>query len=235
MRRWTFAPPAVAVTAALLCGPASGHSPSSAEEEEIAAQLVRACPGQRALVEQAARDFHVPAHRVQALVAYKKVASCAKAVPILHVRLGLLYLEAHDLVAAEASYRAGVRLDPSYSNKLSLLQALARADKPEAATLFAELKTYDGDRPDIWASLAYVALHREDVPFMKKAAGKAIALGTQLWQPYYVAATAEGLQPRPDYARALGWLTRADELAAPPKLTGALRDALQRASAKITP
>jgi tetratricopeptide (TPR) repeat protein len=145
----------------------------------------------------------------------------------VHIRIGYLKFEAGDFAAAEASYRKAVALDPSFTNRLSLLEVLIREKKPEADALYADLSRYDGNRDDIWAGLAYAAFHRDDLTMMRKASAKAIALDTRWWQPWFTAAAAEGLSEHPDPPRALRWLDKADALGAPPAYTKGLREALK--------
>jgi predicted Zn-dependent protease len=214
--------------------PAAGaaHEPNRNEEAEIVRSITAACPGSRALAERAASSFHDRAGRAAALAAYQELARCPKAPAIVHVRVGFLKLEAGDFAGAEASCRRAVALDPSMTNRLSLLEALVRQRKPEADALYAELMRYDGDRDDVWAGLAYAAFHRDDVEGMRRASARAIALGTKWWQPWFTAAVAEGLAPRPDTARALGWLDRADALGAPRRYTDEIRSGLRDAAAR---
>ncbi len=183
-----------AVCAVGMSGEAGAHEPDPVEEAGITSSIVAACPGQAALVASASRDFHEQERRPETLAAYEQLAKCAKAVAIVHVRIGHLQLEARNFAAAEKSYRTAVGLEPNLSNKLGLLEALTRQEKPDADALYAELARYDGNRDDIWANLAYVAFHRNDVPFMRKASAKAIALDTKWWQPWFTAAIAEAFQ-----------------------------------------
>lgn len=218
---------------ALLAVPllALAHAPDPKEEEQIVRSIVAACPGQRALAERASSEFH-GTERQAALVHYEGLARCARTVAIVHVRIGFLKFEAGDFASAEARYRKAVALDPRFTNRLSLLEALTRQNKPEAGPLYAELARYDGDRDDIWAALSYVAFHRDDVAFMRKASARAIALDTRWWQPWFTAAVAEGLAERPDYPRALGQLDRANALGGPPKIIESMRATLQEAAGR---
>jgi hypothetical protein len=163
---------------------AAAHTPKPDEEAGIVSAIVAACPKQRVLAERASADFHKEARRSAALDEYEKLSRCAESVAIVHIRIGFLKFEAGDFVAAEAHCRRAVALEPSITNKLSLLEALIREKKPEADALYAELVRYDGNRDDIWAGLSYAAFHRDDVALMRKASARAIALDTK--------STAEG-------------------------------------------
>src|SRR5579863_3670456 len=148
---------------------AAAPSPDPAEEADIAKKIASACPGQQALAEVASRDFHDSARLPVAAGEYRQLASCAKNVSIVFIRIGFAEFAAGDFAASERDYRRAVAIEPNYTNKLSLLEALVREKKPEADALYAELSRYDGDRDDIWAALAYVAFHRDDVALMKQA------------------------------------------------------------------
>jgi tetratricopeptide (TPR) repeat protein len=216
----------------LLSIPAVAHPPDAGEEASIVREIVAACPQKKALAERASADFHDPARAPAALAAYEKLLACAGKLSIVHIRVGYLKFASGDFAAGEAHYRTAVKLDPTFTNKLSLLEALVRQNKPEADALYAELARYDGDRDDIWAGLAYAAFHREDDALMRKASAKAIALDTKWWQAWFCAAAAEGVAEKPDYARALRWLDKADSLGAPAKYTRPIRDALTEAARK---
>jgi predicted Zn-dependent protease len=224
----------VALLALALAAPtvALAHPPDPKEEKRIADSIVAACPGRRALAAEAAADFHDDATHARALARYQELARCPKAPAIVHVRIGNLKFETNDFAGAEVSYRRGVALDPTITNQLSLLEALIRQKKPEADALYAELMRYDGNRDDIWAGLAYAAFHHDDVPGMRRTSARAIALDSKWWQPWFVAAMAEGLAERPDYARALAWLDKATALGAPERYTSGLRGDLQEAARK---
>jgi hypothetical protein len=211
---------------------AMGHEPNRKEEAEIIRSIGVVCPSSQALAERAATEFHDQAQRAAALADYEEISRCTKAPAIVHVRVGFLKFAGGDFAAAETSYRTAVALDPTMTNRLSLLEALVRQKKPEADVLYAELMRYDGNRDDVWAGLSYAAFHRDDVAGMRRTSAKAIALGTRWWQAWFTAAVAEGLAQRPDYARALGWLDKADGLGAPPKYTADMRIALQEAARK---
>jgi tetratricopeptide (TPR) repeat protein len=216
----------------LLSLPAAAHTPDAGEEASIVRQIVAACPQKKALAERASADFHVPRRWAEALAAYQELLGCAGKVAIVHIRIGFLKFERDDFAAAEAEYRTAVKLEPTITSKLSLLEALVRQNKPEADALYAELSRYEGDRDDIWAALAYTAFHRDDLALMRKASAKAIALDTRWWQAWFCAAAAEGVADKPDYARALRWLDKADSLGAPAKYSKPMRDALMEAARK---
>jgi hypothetical protein len=67
---------------------------------------------------------------------------------------------------------------------------------------------------------------------MRRTSAKAIALDSKWWQPWFVAAMAEALAERPDYARALAWLDKATTLGAPARTTSGLRGDLVEAARK---
>jgi tetratricopeptide (TPR) repeat protein len=230
--RESLVPTAVGVTVFIVWASAAAHTPDPGEEAEIVRAIVATCPGQRVLAERASADFHNKARRSAALNEYEQLSRCAESVVIVHIRIGFMKLEAGDFVAAEAHSRRAVALEPSITNKLSLLEALIREKKPEADALYAELVRYDGDRDDIWTGLAYAAFHRDDVALMRKASARAIALDTRWWQAWFTAAVAEGLTERPDYAQALRWLDKAQALGAPVSYTKNMRDALNGAYKK---
>jgi tetratricopeptide (TPR) repeat protein len=223
---------AVGITLLTCSLTAGAHRPDPREESAIVDEIAAACPAQRDLARRASADFHDPSRRRVALAEYEQLARCARSVAIVYTRIGFLKFESGDFAAAEATYRKAVALEPSFTNRLSLLETLAREKKPEADALYAELARYEGDRDDIWAGLAYVAFHRDDVPLMRKASARAIALDTKWWQPWFTAAIVEGLADHPDYPRALRWLDRADALGAPPNYTKSMRSSLNEAAHK---
>ena len=197
----------------------------AAEEREIVTQIAKACPAKRKLAEEAGHVYSDPKRRAESLPKYQELARCADSVSIVHRRIGFIRFQSGDFAAAEASYRQAVRLEANFTNKLALLEALLRQHKPEADTLYRELAAYDGDRADVWANLAYAAFHRDDAELMMKASTRAIKLGSTAWQPYFIAAVAEGLLDPPDHAKALQWLSKAEELGAPSKYIAPIREA----------
>jgi tetratricopeptide (TPR) repeat protein len=207
-----------------------GHAPSVDEEKAIARDIVRACPGKQAAADKASADFHAKDRRGEALAAYRGfVAGCAQNISVLHARVATLLLDQGDFKGAEASARRAVALEPNDSNRFTLLAVLSRANHPDARALYDGLKAYQGPRDDFLAGLAYIAFHLDDNATMKSASQRAIALDTKWWQPWFCAAMAEGIEPSPDYAKALKWLDRADALGAPVKTTSGIREALETA------
>lgn len=203
----------------------------AAEEREIVEQIARACPAKRKLAEEAGRVYSDPKRRAESLPKYQELVRCADSVSIVHRRIGFIRFESGDFAAAEASYRQAVQLEANFTNKLALLEALLRQNKPEADALYRELAAYDGNRADVWANLAYAAFHHDDAELMMKASTRAIELGSTAWQPFFIAAVAEGLLERPDHAKALRWLSKAEELGAPSKWVVPFREAHMKRSA----
>jgi tetratricopeptide (TPR) repeat protein len=201
----------------------------AAEEREIVEQIAKACPAKRKLAEEAGRVYSNPKSRAESLPKYQELVRCAGSVSIVHRRIGFIRFESGDFAAAEASYRRAVELEANFTNKLALLEALLRQHKPEADALYRELAAYNGDRADVWANLAYAAFHHDDPEMMMKASTRAIELGSTAWQAYFIAAVAEGLRDRPDRAKALQWLSKAEELGAPAKWVASFREAHMKA------
>lgn len=199
------------------------------EEREIVDQIAKACPAKRKLAEEAGRIFSEPKRRAEALPKYQELARCAGSVSIVHRRIGSIHFQSGDFATAEASYRQAVQLEPNVTNKLALLEALLRQKKPEAGALYRELAAYDGRRADVWANLAYAAFHFDDTELMRKASARAIELGSTDWQPYFMAAMAEGVLDHPDHDKALQWLSKAEKLGAPSKYVTDTREALMAA------
>jgi hypothetical protein len=160
------------------------------EQAELRAQLLAACPAQRASIERLAGA--APDQRVALL---RPLETCAAKVEPYFVSLGNALNQAASWPEAEAAFRKAMALRVTEAAQLGLLTSLVRQKTlttAQQADLDANLDYFRQrtcTRADLCAGLSWVAWHVDDVELVKRAAARAISLGFAGWQPYFAAGT----------------------------------------------
>lgn len=190
-----------------------------AEQRALSAALLRACPKQKADIEQLGVKT-TPAARADA---FQKLDACGKTNEAFLIQYGSALNNAGRFSDAEAVFHRALALRVTESAQLGLLIALSRqptltdGQRREVANQHAYFEAHPCSRDDLCAALAYAAWHLEQLPLAKHAAERAMAMNSPGWQPWFVAGTIEAGGDDAARRRAVTLLTEAKQRGGPAK------------------
>ncbi len=190
----------------------------AAEERDLRAALLRACPKRQADIAQL--DAKTPGALADA---FQKLEACGKSNEGFLIHYGSALSNAGRFSEAEAVFRRALALRVTESAQLGLLMALSRqaklteAQQRDVAANREYFTKFPCSRDDLCAALAYAAWHLEDRQIAKSAAERAMSLGYPGWQPWFVAGTIESNGGAAERQHAITLLTEAKKRGGPAK------------------